>query len=189
MEEEAAAQGEAQVEDQVEAQVEAQAEMMAEAMVEATAEDHQENLLEISQEEMNQGETTLGTPHNEDPDNNLEDDKNRSNSPPPRRTAAPSGYNRDQLNSTVWRANSSRANTPGEGMSEERNNAFHECLHEAIQDTARDVLRWMPVTAGTYAYLKTVAAGTHCQSNMGKMTYKSSCPGYIALCTTLTSIK
>ena len=27
-----------------------------------------------------------------------------------------------------------RAKTPGEGMSEEHNNAFHECLHEAIQD-------------------------------------------------------
>ena len=66
MEEEAAAQEEAQAEDQVEAQAEAQAEMMAEAMVEATAEDHpvedhQENLLETPQEEMNRGETTLGT--------------------------------------------------------------------------------------------------------------------------------
>ena len=98
-------------------------------------------------------------PHDEDPDNNLEDDENRSNSPPPRRSAAPSGYNWDQLNSTAWRANSSRARTPGEGMSEERNNAFHECLHKAIKDAARDVLRRTPVTAGTYAYLKTIAAG------------------------------
>ena len=73
--------------------------------------------------------------------------------------AAPSGYNWDQLNSTAWRANSSRARTPGEGMLEERNNAFRERLHEAIKDAARDVLRQMPVTAGTYMYLKTVAAG------------------------------
>ena len=49
---------------------------------------------------------------------------------------------------------------PGEGMSEECNNVFCEHLHEAIQDAARDVLRRMPVTAGTYVYLKTIAAGT-----------------------------
>ena len=45
-------------------------------------------------------------------------------------------------------------------MSEERNNTFCERLHKAIQDAARDVLRRTPVTAGTYMYLKTVAAGT-----------------------------
>ena len=99
-------------------------------------------------------------PHDEDPDNNPEDNENRSDSPPPRRSAAPSGYNWDQLNSTAWRANSSRARTLGKGVSEECNNAFRERLHEAIKDAACDVLRWMPVTAGTYAYLKTVAAGT-----------------------------
>ena len=54
----------------------------------------------------------------------------------------------------------SRAKTLGAGISEERNNAFREHLHEAIQDAARDVLRRTPVTAGTYTYLKTVAAGT-----------------------------
>ena len=43
-------------------------------------------------------------------------------------------------------------------MSEERNNAFCEHLHEAIQDAAHN--RWTPVTAGTYTYLKTIAAGT-----------------------------
>ena len=89
-------------------------------------------------------------PHDEDPDNNPEDNENRSDSPPPRRSAAPSGYNWDQLNSTAWRANSSRARTPGKGMSEERNNAFHEHLHKAIKDAAHDILRRTPVTTGTY---------------------------------------
>ena len=60
MEEEAVAQEEAQAEDQVEAQAEDQAEAQAETMAEAMAEDHLETLLEIPQE-MNQGETTLGT--------------------------------------------------------------------------------------------------------------------------------
>ena len=99
-------------------------------------------------------------PHNKDPDHHPEDDENENESPPPRRSKAPSGYNWDQLNSTVWRDGSSRAKTPGAGISEGRNNAFCECLHEAIQDATRDMLRRTPVTAGTYVYLKTVAAGT-----------------------------
>ena len=37
---------------------------------------------------------------------------------------------------------------------------MQQCLHEAIKDAARNVLRRTPVTAGTYAYLKTIAAGT-----------------------------
>ena len=102
-------------------------------------------------------------PHNEDPDNNLEDDENRSDFPPPRRTAAPSGYNWDQLNSTAWRANSSRAKTPGKGMLEECNNAFCECLHKAIQDAAHNILRQTPVTAGSV--LKN-CSGRHATTNL-----------------------
>ena len=49
---------------------------------------------------------------------------------------------------------------PGEGLSEERNNAFHERLHEAIKDAMRNILRRTPATSGTYTYLKTVATGT-----------------------------
>ena len=134
MEEEAATQEEAQEEDQVEAQVEAQVETMAEDHLaedhpaeDHPAEGHQENLLETPQKETNRGGTTLGmmmSLNDEDPDNNPEDDENRSDSPPLRRTEAPSGYNWDQLNSTAWRANSSRAKTPGEGMLEEHNNTF-----------------------------------------------------------------
>jgi len=96
-------------------------------------------------------------PHDEDPDHHLEDDENGSESPPPRRSEAPSGYNWDQLNSMAWKDNSSRAKTPGAGISEECNNTFCECLHEAIQDATCNILRWTPVTAGN---LKTIAAGT-----------------------------
>lgn len=41
-----------------------------------------------------------------------------------------------------------------------RHNAFRERIHEAIKDAANDVLRRSPASSGTYAYLKTVAAGT-----------------------------
>jgi hypothetical protein len=47
----------------------------------------------------------------------------------------------------------------GERISETCNNTFRGQIHEAIWDTACDVLRRTPITSGTYVYLKTIVTG------------------------------
>jgi hypothetical protein len=92
------------------------------------------------------------------PDHNPETDR-EGESPPPGRSATPAGYDWSQLDMSGWDPNPKRIQMLGEHISETRNNTFRGRIHEAIWDAACDVLRHMPVTLGTYAYLKTVATG------------------------------
>ena len=146
----------AREEDQVEAQAEAQAETMVEdhPAEDHPAEDHpveghKENLLETPQKETNWGEMTLGMTMS------LATRIRTAIWRMMRTEAIPLHQGEVQPPQAITRTSSipqhGGPKTPGEGMLEERNNAFRECLHEAIQDAARDVLRRTPVTAGTYA--------------------------------------
>ena len=82
------------------------------------------------------------------------------NTPTPRRASTPTGYDWEQLNASGWGAETPRERTPGAGLTGTRQNAFRQRIHEAIKDAAYDVLRRSPATTGSFAYLKTVAAGT-----------------------------
>jgi hypothetical protein len=91
-----------------------------------------------------------------------------TDSPPLCCSAMPAGYDWSQLDMSGWDPNPSCIRTLGKQISETCNNMFRGQIHEAIQDTAHDILRCTPITLGTYAYLKTIVTGMPMPSYNGE---------------------
>jgi hypothetical protein len=101
---------------------------------------------------------------NSDPDDNPGLDNNpemdrEGDSPSLGCSAMPAGYDWSQLDMSAWDPNPKCIWTLSERISETHNNTFRGRIHEAIRDTARDVLKHTPITSGTYVYLKTIVTG------------------------------